>query len=104
MRRAHTVSQVRAAEAERMSALPEGALMQQAASGLAHAVLDLLGGGYGRRVLLLVGSGDNGGDALWAGTMLAARGCRVDAVCLSDRVHAEGAEALRRAGGKADSV
>ena len=34
-------------------------------------------------MLLLVGSGNNGGDALWAGAMLAARGCRVDALCLS---------------------
>ena len=44
----------------------------------------------GTRVVLLVGSGNNGGDALWAGAMLADRGCRVDAVCLSDRVHVEG--------------
>jgi hydroxyethylthiazole kinase-like uncharacterized protein yjeF len=51
-------------------------------------------------VVLLVGSGNNGGDALWAGALLAARGCRVDAVCLSDRVHPEGADALRRAGGR----
>ena len=57
MRQAHTVEQVRAAEAARMAQLPEGALMQQAAAGLAHAVIDLLGGGYGRRVLLLVGAG-----------------------------------------------
>ena len=55
MRSAHTVEQVRAAEAALMAGLPEGALMQRAASGLAAAVLDLLGGGYGRRVLLLVG-------------------------------------------------
>ena len=48
--------------------------MQRAAHGLAYAVLDLLGGGYGRRVLLLVGSGDNGGDALYAGAVLARRG------------------------------
>ena len=40
-----------------MARLPEGALMQRAAAGLAYAVLDLLGSAYGRRVLLLVGSG-----------------------------------------------
>jgi len=55
MRSAHTVAEVRQAEAELMARLPEGTLMQRAASGLAHAVLDLLGNGYGRRVLLLVG-------------------------------------------------
>ena len=57
-----------------MRELPDGALMQRAAAGLAHAVLDFLGGGYGRRVLLLVGSGDNGGDALYAGALLCRRG------------------------------
>ena len=31
--------------------------MQRAAAGLATVVIDLLGGAYGRRVLLLVGSG-----------------------------------------------
>lgn len=101
MRRAHTVTEVREAEAELMARLPEGTLMQRAAAGLAHAVLELLGGGYGRRVLLLVGSGDNGGDALHAGAMLARRGASVEAVLLSpDRTHAGGLAALRRAGGR----
>ena len=50
-----------------MARLPDGALMQRAAAGLATSVIDLLGGVYGARVLLLVGSGDNGGDALYAG-------------------------------------
>ncbi|WP_206050886.1 NAD(P)H-hydrate epimerase [Nocardioides speluncae] len=100
MRRAHTVEQVRAAEAELMSRLPDGALMQRAAAGLAYAVLDLLGSAYGRRVRLLVGSGDNGGDALYAGALLARRGCAVEAVLLSDRVHEAGLAALRAAGGR----
>jgi hydroxyethylthiazole kinase-like uncharacterized protein yjeF len=100
MIRAHTVEQVRAAEAALMAQLPEGALMQRAAHGLAYAVIDLLGGGYGRRVLLLVGSGDNGGDALYAGAVLARRGAYVEAWLLSDRAHATGAEALARAGGR----
>src|SRR5690349_24341956 len=95
MRRAHTVEQVRAAEAELMSRLPEGALMQRAAAGLASAVIDLLGSAYGRRVLLLVGSGDNGGDALYAGAMLARRGCAVEAWLLSDHVHEIGRASCR---------
>ncbi len=102
MRSAHTVEEVRRAEAELMARLPGGTLMQRAAAGLAQAVLDLLGGGYGRRVLLLVGSGDNGGDALYAGAMLARRGAVVEALLLSpDRAHAGGLAALRRAGGRA---
>lgn len=100
MRSAHTVEQVREAEAALMARLPAGALMQRAAAGLAYAVVDLLGGAYGRRVLLLVGSGDNGGDALYAGVLLARRGCSVEAWLLSDRVHEAGVAALRAAGGR----
>ena len=100
MRRAHTVAQVRAAEARLLAELPEGALMQRAAAGLAYAVLDLLGSAYGSRVLLLVGPGDNGGDALYAGALLARRGCAVEAWLLADRVHGAGLAALRGAGGR----
>lgn len=82
-----------------MASLPEGALMQRAAAGLAYAVIDRLGGAYGKRVVLLVGSGDNGGDALYAGALLARRGARVEAWLLSDRAHAGGVAALRSAGG-----
>jgi ADP-dependent NAD(P)H-hydrate dehydratase / NAD(P)H-hydrate epimerase len=84
-----------------MATLPEGSLMQRAAAGLAYAVLDLLGHGYGRRVLLLVGSGDNGGDALFAGAMLARRGAAVEAVLLSpEKAHPAGLAALQDAGGR----
>ena len=100
MRRAHTVEQVRAAEAALMATLPDGTLMQRAAAGLAYAVIDLLGSAYGRRVRLLVGSGDNGGDALYAGVLLARRGCAVEAWLLSDHAHEAGVAALRAAGGR----
>ncbi|EON25213.1 carbohydrate kinase, YjeF related protein [Nocardioides sp. CF8] len=100
MRRAHTVAQVRAAEAALMRELPDGALMQRASSGLAYAVLDLLGGGYGRRVLLLVGSGDNGGDAAYAGALLCRRGVAVDALLLGSSHHEAAIAALRAAGGQ----
>jgi hydroxyethylthiazole kinase-like uncharacterized protein yjeF len=104
MRSAHTVEQVRAAETALMARLPDGALMQRAATGLAYAVLDLLGAAYGRRVLVLVGPGDNGGDALHAGALLARRGCAVDAWLLADRVHEAGLAALRAAGGRVVSA
>src|SRR3954447_43948 len=100
MRSAHTVEQVRAAEAALMARLPEGALMQRAAAGLAVAVADLLGGVYASRVLLLVGAGDNGGDALWAGAMLARRGAAVEAGLLPSQVHQAGLAALREYGGR----
>ena len=100
MRSAHTVEQVRAAEQDLMARLPEGTLMARAAAGLAAVVVDLLGGAYGRRVLLLVGAGDNGGDALYAGALLARRGCGVEAVLLSSSAHPGGLDALRAAGGR----
>jgi hydroxyethylthiazole kinase-like uncharacterized protein yjeF len=104
MRRAHTVEQVRAAEAELMAKLPDDALMQRAATGLAVAITDLLGSTYAARVLLLVGAGDNGGDALWAGARLASRGVAVEAVLLSEKVHLAGLAALRSAGGRTVTV
>jgi hydroxyethylthiazole kinase-like uncharacterized protein yjeF len=104
MRSAHSVEQVRAAEKVLLDALPAGTLMGRAATGLAYAVIDYLGGAYGRRVLLLVGSGDNGGDALYAGARLARRGALVDAVLLSERVHPDGLAALKAAGGRVTSA
>lgn len=105
MRAAHSVEQVRAAEAALMARLPEGALMQRAAYGLATAIADLLrdesgAGVYGARILLLVGSGDNGGDTLFAGAHLARRGARVEAVLLSERAHEGGLAELRARGGR----
>ncbi|MFI1564009.1 NAD(P)H-hydrate dehydratase [Streptomyces sp. NPDC020490] len=100
MRTAYSVETVRAAERELMARLPDGALMQRAAAGLAAACADLLGRVYGSRVVVLVGSGDNGGDALYAGARLARRGAGVTAVLLApERAHAGGLAALRRAGG-----
>lgn len=99
MRYAHTVEQVRAAEEVLLAAEPDGVLMQRAASGLAYAIVDFLGPVYGRRVLLLVGSGNNGGDALFAGAHLARRGAVVDAILLGEP-HAAGIAAFRTAGGR----
>ncbi|MFF4423969.1 NAD(P)H-hydrate epimerase [Streptomyces sp. NPDC001549] len=104
MRTAYSVETVRAAERELMARLPEGALMQRAAAGLAAACAGLLrrtrGGVYGARVVLLVGPGDNGGDALYAGARLARRGAAVTAVPMDpERMHPGGLAALRAAGG-----
>ncbi|MDQ2707779.1 MAG: bifunctional ADP-dependent NAD(P)H-hydrate dehydratase/NAD(P)H-hydrate epimerase, partial [Actinomycetota bacterium] len=86
MRRIFTAGQVRDAEDVLLARTPEGALMRRAAFGLALEALRLLrertGVVTGRRVTLLVGAGNNGGDALWAGVELRRRGVRVDAVLL----------------------
>jgi hydroxyethylthiazole kinase-like uncharacterized protein yjeF len=109
MRRAHTVETVRRAEAELMARLPEGTLMSRAAAGLAtiaaRILRDQTGAVYGARVLLLIGSGDNGGDALFAGARLARRGSRVEAA-LADpqRAHSAGLADLLAAGGRVVAV
>lgn len=104
MRTAYSVDTVRTAERALMARLPEGALMQRAAAGLAVVCAELLGKVYGARVVLLVGSGDNGGDALYAGARLARRGAGVAAVLLdSERVHRAGLAAFRSAGGASPS-
>src|SRR5438045_8606482 len=83
-----------------MATLPDGALMQRAAAGLARRCAELLPGVYGSSVLLLVGSGNNGGDALYAGARLAHRGARVYALLTApDRAHPGGPRALRDAAG-----
>ncbi|HEU4912006.1 MAG TPA: NAD(P)H-hydrate epimerase, partial [Actinomycetes bacterium] len=100
MRHAYDVATVRAAEQVLLDRLPEGALMQRAATGMATVCAELLGRVYGAHVTLLVGSGNNGGDALFAGARLARRGARVDAVLVGSNAHDTGLEALRRAGGR----
>src|SRR5215212_10678600 len=101
--RAWRVADVRAAEDDLLARTPPGALMQRAAAGPAAACLRELrrrGRVPGRRAVLLVGAGNNGGDALWAGARLASRGVAVDAVQLGPTVHAEGLAGLRAAGGR----
>jgi len=104
MRDAHQVATVRAAERALMDLVPDGALMQRAAAGLASVCAALLrrapGFVYGARVAVLAGSGDNGGDALYAGAMLARRGAAVTAIVTGPKTHQGGLEALRAAGGR----
>ncbi len=100
MRTAHEVAAVRTAEQALMATLPPGTLMQRAAAGLAAVCAGVLGRVYGTSVVVLAGSGDNGGDALYAGARLARRGARVTAVAAASRVHEQGAAALRAAGGR----
>lgn len=98
-----TADEVRAAERAVMATLPAGTLMDRAATAIAAECFALFrqhGGIVGRRVLLLVGAGDNGGDALFAGVRLLRRGVQVLALQLGATMHADGAEAFARAGGR----
>jgi hydroxyethylthiazole kinase-like uncharacterized protein yjeF len=104
MRGVWTAQQVRDAEAVLLDRTPDDTLMRRAAFGLAvHArrMLARHDGVAGRRVVLLVGAGNNGGDALWAGVELRRRGVGVTAVLLdAARAHPAGLAALRGAGGR----
>ena len=104
MRVAYSVSKVRAAESALMALVPDGALMQRAAAGLASVCAGLLRDGagavYGARVVILAGTGDNGGDALYAGERLARRGASVTAIQAGTRLHEKAARALAAAGGR----
>ncbi len=109
MRHYYSAEQIREAEAPLLAALPEEVLMRRAAYGLATVVADELsrraGVVAGRRVCAIVGSGDNGGDALWALTFLRRRGVAASAVLLNpDRAHRAGLTAFRRAGGRVVSA
>ncbi|PVZ07875.1 NAD(P)H-hydrate dehydratase [Actinomycetospora cinnamomea] len=100
-----TPEQVRAAEEPVLARTPEGALMRRAARGVAQVALAELarrtGGVTGRRVVVLTGAGNNGGDGLWAGYELRRRGVAVTAVLLSpDRAHPAGLAALRKQKGR----
>jgi hydroxyethylthiazole kinase-like uncharacterized protein yjeF len=104
VRYAYTVAQTRALEAAAMAVVGDAALMQRAAHGLSVRSADLLartrGTVYGARVVILVGPGNNGGDALYAGQRLARRGCAVTAVLALGQPHAAGLASLLAAGGR----
>ncbi len=105
MRHYYTADQIREAEAPLLASLPDGGLMRRAAFGLATAIarelVVLAGGISGRRVCAVVGSGDNGGDALWAAMFLHRRGARATAVLLDpDRTHRDALAAFTRGGGR----
>ncbi|KQO63875.1 NAD(P)H-hydrate epimerase [Curtobacterium sp. Leaf261] len=101
-RSGYGADQIRAAERPRLDAGEP--LMQRAAAGLADVVAELLddravtASDEPGRVLLLVGSGDNGGDALFAGASLAASGHVVEVVRTGSRVHEDGLAAALGAG------
>lgn len=100
--RSYTAEQIRAAESIALARVGDSALMARAARAVADAVTARMPPPVpGRQAVLLVGAGNNGGDALYAGAALRRRGMAVTAVlAVPDRAHAGGLAALRRAGGR----
>jgi len=89
-----TASALRAAERVTMLHTPRAVLMDRAAAALAAEATGA------RAVALLVGRGNNGGDALLAGALIAGRGASVTAVLLTPDAHKRGLVALAEAGGR----
>ncbi|WP_062201979.1 NAD(P)H-hydrate epimerase [Demequina salsinemoris] len=98
-----TVSQIRDAEDWTMLTVPERDLMDRAAAAVADQCSLLLAsrltGVEGAEVAVLAGPGNNGGDALLAGALLAERGATVRAIPCGGRLHERGAARLSAAGG-----
>lgn len=95
---AYTAAQVRAAEEPLLAAgVP---LMARAAAALAREIRLVLPTDRPGRVLMLVGPGNNGGDALFAGAELAAAGTVVTLVPTADRMHEAGRDAALDAGAR----
>lgn len=89
---------VYAAEAALMAPLEDGELMARAVEGLVEVTLARVEQQRARRVVALVGGGNNGADALYAAAGLALAGVSVAAVHRPGRVH-EGALAAAQEGG-----
>ncbi|MGC4174914.1 NAD(P)H-hydrate epimerase [Demequina sp.] len=89
-----TAAELRQAERITMLSTPESVLMDRAAAAVA-------GEAHGTEsVAVLVGAGNNGGDALLAGALLAGRGVPVSAVQLTPHVHPRGLERFTAEGGQ----
>jgi NAD(P)H-hydrate epimerase len=65
---------------------PVEVLMERAGRAVARAVRRRLGGAYGRRVVVVAGKGNNGGDGLVAARVLRSWGMRVTVFALADGV------------------
>jgi hydroxyethylthiazole kinase-like uncharacterized protein yjeF len=72
-----TAAEMRAADAAALATVSHETLVDRAGTAAGLAALRLLGGGYGRRVLVVVGKGSNGADGRVAAAFLVRRGARV---------------------------
>ena len=75
-----TIAEMEAVDARALTTTPLEALVERAGTAVAGAALDLMGGAYGRRAVLICGKGNNGADGRVAARLLARRGVRVQVV------------------------
>lgn len=78
-------------------------LMRMAASATARTILDVIDqedwAETSLRICVLAGAGDNGGDGLYTGAMLAAEGLNVTAIAVGRTLHDAAYEAFLESGG-----
>jgi hydroxyethylthiazole kinase-like uncharacterized protein yjeF len=79
-----TAGEMRAADAAALSTVSHETLVARAGTAVGQAALALLGGGYGRTVIVVVGKGSNGADGRVAADLLARRGARVTLISAAD--------------------
>ena len=77
MRAVLTREEMRAADAAALAEVSHETLVERAGTAVAVAALGVLGGAYGRRVVVVAGKGSNGADGRVAARVLARRGARV---------------------------
>lgn len=102
MSRIVSVDQMRRVEREAdQSGLTYAEMMERAGASVAKTAAGMLGGVQGKVVLILVGSGNNGGDGLVAGSRLAEQGAVVTAAIVLNRASPDPhLETLRQLGGE----
>jgi hydroxyethylthiazole kinase-like uncharacterized protein yjeF len=79
-----TREEMRAADAAALATVSHDVLVGRAGTAIGHATLRLLGGAYGRRVVVVTGKGSNGADGRIAASFLARRGARVQVLEAAD--------------------
>ena len=79
-----TVAEMQAIDEEAGASVSHDTLVDRAGTAVAAAALRLLGGAYGRRVVVVAGKGSNGADGRVAAARLRRRGARVQLVEAAD--------------------
>jgi NAD(P)H-hydrate epimerase len=75
---------MRAADAAALARVTHETLVERAGTAVAQTALRMLGGAYGRHVVVVAGKGSNGADGRVAAAVLARRGARVTIVAADD--------------------
>lgn len=71
--------------ADVMSGIPEDELIRRAAWQIANSAQNMLGGCYGRQIVVVAGPGNNGNDGRVAADILRYRGAHVDVIAIGSR-------------------